>query len=184
MKQYTVKFFEENPFDKSECAKNVQVLCDKKTDEPFAILESEIDLTGETILQSQIIANWSSKRTKHIVVGDKVVFGQNHMYSGTVSEIKESANEDDEDIFLIKEIESTLSKVPALAKLYENKKKEESIFVTRDKVNVKPWIKAELNDTVFAWKQMEKNFYNFLESQPTKEQQFDWWKNKFENKII
>jgi len=182
MSQYVVKFFEINPFDKSEHAKNVQVLCDKITEEPFAVIKNDFDLVEETISENQIKADWVSKKSKHIVAGDAVVFGEFNKYEGFVIDIVEN-EEYDKDILYITGVKSSLSKVPALAALYKNRVEAKEMHVERRSVNVKPWIVAELIDKSFALKKLKSDFFDFIDKEPTKEEQYDWWIKKIEKKL-
>jgi hypothetical protein len=182
MSQYIVRFFKENPFDKSEHAQNVQVLCDGETGEPFGVLETDLNLEGQIILSNQMESSWVSKKSKHIVVGDFVVFGEYDKYEGVVSDIVDNPDNYYMDSCLVTNIKCNYSNVPALAALYRNRT-EPDRHVVRQSLRAKPYVVAKITDNSFAWEALKVKFNEFYEKNTDVVEIFNWWKKQFENKI-
>jgi len=95
IKQFVVKKIKENPFDKKgDYMQNRWMLC--HNNEVIADIgdqESNYLTEGLVLLQEDVVFSTTSKRSKHLVVGDKVLFGEGKYYEGTIHYIEEVSNE-------------------------------------------------------------------------------------------
>ena len=95
IKQFVVKRIKENPFDKKgDYMQNHWMLC--HNGEVIADIENQEAnyLTeGLVLLRSDVILSRINKRSKHLVVGDKVLFGTIKCYEGTIHYIEDVSNE-------------------------------------------------------------------------------------------
>lgn len=185
MKKYIVKFFKESPFDKSDYIKDVQILCDVETGEPYAHLDSPYDWVGHIIQEDEISAQWSSKKSKHLVPGDQVVFGAGKSLCGTIDKIDEvdegtghHDNEWDDDFYLIdcynKYKDSDLfeifnEEIPATNK------------VKRRDLECKGWLYAKITNDDVNWKKIEKDWSDFYfkeAEKPNVTETINWFKER------
>lgn len=101
IKQFVVKKIKENPFDKKGVyMQNHWMLC--YNDEVIADIESQEAnyLTeGLVLLREDVILSPINKRSKHLVVGDKVLFGEMKCYEGTIHYIEDVSDEFWDDNF-------------------------------------------------------------------------------------
>jgi len=102
MKQYIVKRYAQSPFSADDAFKDVLILVDQETGEPFCGIEYGDDKhvkEGDILKEGSFEAKWTSKRAKHIVVGDTVQFKLNSTlrgaYEGRIESIKEVTDGDD-----------------------------------------------------------------------------------------
>ena len=150
MNKYIVKLFEQSPFDNSAYIKDVQILCDIETGEPFAHLDSAYNWVGEELSENEIVGEWNNKRAKHLVKGDKVVFGELNSFIGTVDSIIRKDNEDDwNDEFNLIDCYDDFSKseLKNLAKEIEPKQ-----TVLRRNLRHKGYIFAKIKNDNINWK--------------------------------
>lgn len=143
MRKFVIKFLSKNPFDNSECNQNVQVLCDIETGEFFGILDSQLNLDGQIISAYQMESEWISKKSKHIVVGDSVVFGHFHKYNGIVADIIEYEDDYSLDMCLVRNVSCNLDEVLTPAQLNEVEVEEDRLVLRKD-LQVKPWVVARI----------------------------------------
>lgn len=75
---YIVKKVDQSPFNQDELGKNAFIICDKITGEAIAEIGSDIPWyvkEGDEVSEEDVDFDIINKSSKHLVVGDKVVFG-------------------------------------------------------------------------------------------------------------
>ena len=179
MKKYIVKLFAQSPFDKSEYIKDVQVLCDAETLKPYAHLNSPHNWEEETIDENEIELSWQSKKSKHLVVGDKVCFGGMKSFCGTIENIIPNTDGEDswEDKFELINCYDELSEnsLEGLRSMAENIEPKQTVL--RKETACKNWLCAEIKNDNINWKKIEKDWNKFFEEKTrTKEEILSWWK--------
>lgn len=85
MKKYYVRKYAQSPFNADDLGVDALILCDVETDEPVAEIETEWVMEGDTFTQDETTLKTCSKRLKHLVVGDRVIFG---FFEGKIHKIE------------------------------------------------------------------------------------------------
>lgn len=88
---YTIKKYAQSPFNKDEHGIDLFILCDKESGEPVAEIGKELPWyakEGDLITQAEVVLTSISKKSKYLVVGDKISIG--HFIEGVVESIEPS----------------------------------------------------------------------------------------------
>jgi len=150
MKKYVVVSLDQNPYDYSF---NTPVLAlielDEKgeriNDGDFPILYGEQAsklVAGNVVDESRIKLEWTSKKSKHLCVNDKVVFGKHKHCVGTVSKIVEQ--DEDLDAFWTDEFHLTDCHIPA-HEIFVNEAIEKEKIIKRKDLECRPWLVATIS---------------------------------------
>jgi hypothetical protein len=182
IKKYIVKLFDRSPFDKSDYIRDVQILCDVETGKPYAHLDSPHDWVGIELSQDDIKVENMNKRSKHLVPGDEVVFGQQQVLCGTIDKIVESEDDNWDDNFYLINCYNKYEGSELFEAFYSERPKKENV-VKRGDTQHKNYLYAKISNDNVSWRKIEKEYGEFAKSnKATVEEVIKWWKERVDPK--
>lgn len=180
-KRYIVRKFEQSPFNQDDLGYDIFILCDKKTNEPVAEIGPELPwylrlkdtISGEFVKLSE-----TSKKSKHLVVGDSVRIG--HFYDGIIEKIEPATEDayDWEDIFHIKDLKAKSKE--ALKFLTGMSEMESNQKFKREDCKHTPYLICEFNfSEKELWKKIEQDWIVYTDGYaPSYEEVMSFWKER------
>lgn len=142
MKQYRLVRYEKNPFDKSDVSDGSLILCDKDG-QPYASLYSDYEWLkeGDVLNETELKFETVGKRSKHLVVGDVVIFG---LFEGEIAEIIEHKSDDWKDTFRLINCKETHGSGTFRTPIKKKIKCESTMEVARKDATAKQWVTAQV----------------------------------------